>query len=147
MPSIGTCPAQNRPQFADFNLCQCYFGEHLLRLYPHKPYAIVESEKQPSLQASFSPITTGSTGGLNGPISKSRALRGRTVVLYPDAGCYALWKQDAGKQNFINFPSPFQLVETTATPAQIKEGYDIADFYHSIDSIASSPDVSITPQV
>jgi hypothetical protein len=29
----------------DFNLQQCFFGEHLLTLYPHKSVEIVESEK------------------------------------------------------------------------------------------------------
>lgn len=36
---------KSNPSFSDFNLCQCYFGEHLLRLYPDKPVAIVEAEK------------------------------------------------------------------------------------------------------
>ena len=30
---------------ADFNLQQCFFGEHLLKLYPDKTAAIVDSEK------------------------------------------------------------------------------------------------------
>ena len=31
--------------FANYNLCQCYFGEHLHRKHPDKPVAIVEGEK------------------------------------------------------------------------------------------------------
>ena len=29
----------------DFNMVQCLFGEHLLRLHPDKKVAVVESEK------------------------------------------------------------------------------------------------------
>jgi hypothetical protein len=32
-------------EYGDFELKQCYFGEHLLEKYPEKPVAVVESEK------------------------------------------------------------------------------------------------------
>jgi hypothetical protein len=138
-------------QFADFNLCQCYFGEHLLRLYPHKPIAIVESEKTAVIASILLPdynwLATGGLNGLN--IEKSRTLQGRTVVLYPDAGCYALWKNKMQeiKTSIQLSITISNLVETTATPAQIEEGYDIADFLiRSIDSNRLVQDVSITPK-
>lgn len=140
---------KNDPQFADFNLCQCYFGEHLLRLYPYKPIAIVESEKTAIIAGILLPdynwLATGGLHGLN--IEKSQALRGRTVVLYPDAGCYPLWKNKMQEiktalQLSITISN---LVETTATPAQIEEGFDIADFLiRSIDSNIVVRDVSIS---
>ena len=40
----------------NFNLQQCFFGEHLLTLYPDKTVAIVESEKSALIAVEFSPI-------------------------------------------------------------------------------------------
>jgi len=70
-------------------------------------------------------------------------------VLYPDADCYALCKNKMQeiKTSIQLFITISNMVETTATPAQIEEGYDIADFLiRSIDSNRVVPDVSITPK-
>ena len=84
---------RRNPAFANFNLCQCYFGEHLLRLYPHKPVALVEGEKTAVIGSmiyrDFIWLAAGSLHGLTA--EKSAVLRDRHLLLYPDAGCYDKW--------------------------------------------------------
>lgn len=123
---------KSNPSFSDFNLFQCYFGEHLLRLYPEKPVAIVEAEKTAVIASMIFPnynwLAAGNLNGLT--VEKSRALRDRTVILYPDAGCYNHWLRKAEQINqqlslrltVSNFPENF------ATPQQIHDGYDLADY-------------------
>ena len=85
----------SNPDYSNFNLCQCYFGEHLLRLNPDKPVAIVEAEKTAIITSMIIPqynwLATGNLNGLN--IEKSRVLENRDIVLYPDAGCYEKWRK------------------------------------------------------
>ena len=120
------------PAYADFNLCQCYFGEHLLRLYPDKPLAIVEAEKTAVITSMVIPqcnwLAAGNLNGLN--IEKSKVFENRDIVLYPDAGCYEKWSR---KMIEIRKQIPCQiaiseLIEYHATPQQIAAGYDIADY-------------------
>lgn len=115
-----------------FDLCQCYFGEHLLRLYPDKPVAIVEGEKTAvigsMIYTDFIWLASGSQHGLTTP--KSKVLKGRNVVLYPDAGCYQKW---IGKMKRICSDvrcvmSVSELVEKHATDKELDDGYDIADY-------------------
>ncbi|HPR20634.1 MAG TPA: DUF6371 domain-containing protein, partial [Proteiniphilum sp.] len=42
---VHSCLKRRHRLPADFNLRQCYFGEHLLRRYPERPVALVEGEK------------------------------------------------------------------------------------------------------
>lgn len=123
---------KSNPAYTHFNLSQCYFGEHLLRLYPDKPVAIVEAEKTAVIASMIIPnynwLAAGNLNGLT--VEKSRALRDRTVILYPDAGCYNHWLRKAEQINqqlslrltVSNFPENF------ATPQQIHDGYDLADY-------------------
>lgn len=118
--------------YATFNLRQCYFGEHLLRLYPDKPLAIVEAEKTAVITSMIIPqcnwLAAGNLNGLN--IEKSKVFENRDIVLYPDAGCYEKWSR---KMVEIKKQIPCQiaiseLIEYHATPQQIEAGYDIADY-------------------
>jgi len=70
----------------DFNLQQCFFGEHLLALYPDKTVAIVESEKSALIaSAVFPDLIWLPAGNLNGlSIEKCHVLKRRDVMLYPD---------------------------------------------------------------
>ncbi len=122
----------NPPSFSDFNLNQCYFGEHLLRLYPDKPVAIVEAEKTAVIASmiyhNYNWLAAGNLNGLN--IEKSRVLRNKTVILYPDSGCYDRWLRKAEQINIelsLNL-SVSDLLEHFATPQQIHHGYDLADY-------------------
>ena len=123
---------KTNPDYVNFNLRQCYFGEHLLRLYPDKPLAIVEAEKTAVITSMVIPqcnwLAAGNLNGLN--IEKSKVFEHRDIVLYPDAGCYEKWRR---KMLEIRKQIPCQiaiseLIEYHATPQQIEAGYDIADY-------------------
>jgi hypothetical protein len=123
---------KSNPSFSDFNLSQCYFGEHLLRLYPDKPVAIVEAEKTAVIASiiyhDYNWLAAGNLNGLN--VEKSRVLRGKTIILYPDAGCYNRWLRKAEQ---INRELPLHLtvsafLEHFVTPQQTHNGYDLADY-------------------
>lgn len=122
----------NNPDYANFNLCQCYFGEHLLRLYPDKPVAIVEAEKTAIITSMIIPqynwLATGNLNGLN--MEKSRVLENRDIVLYPDAGCYEKWrkKMQQIKNEIFCHITISNLIEIHATLKQKEAGYDLADY-------------------
>jgi len=89
------------------NLVQCFFGEHLLGMYPNKAVAIVESEKTAIICSILMPGRVWlATGGANGckwrEYAVYKVLTGRTVTFYPDHGyynrtklitCYDEWMQ------------------------------------------------------
>ncbi len=72
---------------ADFNLKQCFFGEHLLQKEPGKPVAIVEAEKTALICAIRFPemlwLVVGAKGYLQ--TEKFQVFSGRKVLLFPDA--------------------------------------------------------------
>ena len=76
-----------------WELTQCLFGEHLLRQYPLKHVALVESEKTAVICSSFWPeyiwLATGGKSQLN---DRLQVLRGRKVVAFPDVDGYQEWK-------------------------------------------------------
>jgi len=123
---------RRNPTFANFNLCQCYFGEHLLRLYPDKPVAIVEGEKTAVIGSiiykEFNWLAAGNLNGLS--VSKSEVLKDKYVMLYPDAGCIDKWTR---KMKDISSKIPAkvtvsELIEKHATTKQLEYGYDLADY-------------------
>lgn len=83
----------------DYNLQQCFFGEHLLNQYPDRLVNIVESEKTAIIASLFYPnelwLATGGCGLLNE--EKLRTLIGRKVKLHPDSGEFCEWKLRALK--------------------------------------------------
>lgn len=123
---------KNNPEFKNFNLQQCYFGEHLLRLYPSKPIVVVEAEKTAIIASMVFPhfnwLAAGNLNGLN--TEKSKVFKGKKVILYPDAGCYAKWKEKMAqlKSEIYCHITISDLIEKHATPQQIESGYDIADY-------------------
>lgn len=123
---------KSSPEFKNFNLQQCYFGEHLLRLYPDKPIAVVEAEKTAIIASMVFPdfnwLAAGNLNGLS--TDKSKVFKDKKIILYPDAGCYAKWNEKMVhlKSEIYCHISISDLVEKHATPQQIENGYDIADF-------------------
>lgn len=120
------------PRYTNYNLNQCYFGEHLLKFYPDKPVAIVEAEKTAVIASmiytNYNWLAAGNLNGLN--LEKSKVLRDKHVVLYPDAGCYEKWKKKL-IQIKTQLPCNIEisnLVENHASPQQTEVGYDIADY-------------------
>jgi hypothetical protein len=82
----------------DYNLKQCFFGEHLLTIHPSKQVCIVESEKTAMLCAVYMPqflwIATGGKNGCNFNLKQyNHVLAGRVITLYPDVGEEELWRQ------------------------------------------------------
>jgi hypothetical protein len=120
------------PNYTNFNLDQCYFGEHLLKFYPNKPIAIVEAEKTAviasMIYSNYNWLAAGNLNGLN--TEKSKVLRDKHVILFPDAGCYEKWSRKAVQLKSVMKQQikVSDLVEKHATNKQIEEGYDIADY-------------------
>lgn len=136
--------AHNRPAWVhkaikhpEFNLQQCFFGEHLLQGNA-KPVAIVESEKTAIIASvylqQFVWIAAGSKTGLNE--KKCKVLSGRNVVLFPDISkrqenvptAFELWTAKA--KEFLHFArfSVSGLLEQKATEAERGQGLDLADY-------------------
>ena len=78
----------------NFNLEQCLFGLHLIHSDKTKSIAIVESEKTAMIASiAFPEYIWMATGGLNNLREKLlKPVKGRNVILFPDAGCYKIWK-------------------------------------------------------
>ena len=116
----------------DFNLQQCFFGEHLLKIYPDKQVAIVESEKSALIASAVFPnLIWLAAGNLNGlSIEKCQILKGRNVTLFPDLGGYEKWsiKVNEIKQSVNCEIKVSEILEDIATEVQRFEGLDIADY-------------------
>ena len=116
----------------DYNLQQCFFGEHLLALHPEVVVCIVESEKSALISAAIFPeqvwLATGGIGNLS--IEKCQVLKGRNIILYPDLNAYNKWLDKAieiEKQYGCNI-SVSTLLEDIATPEAKAQGLDVADY-------------------
>jgi hypothetical protein len=117
-------------KLADFQLSQCLFGEHLLK-GNSKTVAIVESEKTAIIASCYLPdfiwLACGGSEGLN--FDKCKCLKGRKVVLYPDAGMFDKWNGKAGQLRTIcKSVSVSNLIETAATKAERDAGFDLGDY-------------------
>lgn len=117
----------------DFNLAQCFFGEHLIKKYPNKTIAIVEAEKTAIIASLLYPqliwLAAGNINGLT--LDKCFVLNKKNVLLFPDLGiAYNIWKQKAEELTpLISWNNNIStLLEAIAAPLEKKEGYDIADY-------------------
>lgn len=114
----------------NFNLEQCYFGEHLLNYEATKPVAIVESEKTAVIASVYLPdfvwLACGSVNNLNE--RKTKMLKNRNVVLFPDLGCFGLWESKIPNLTKLATFRTSTLLETKATETEKKKGLDLADY-------------------
>jgi hypothetical protein len=117
------------------NLLDCFFGEHLLTLYPEKQVAIVESEKTAIICSVYYPNYVWiATGGINGCKWTERdvckALEGREVVLFPDLNCFDKWSEKAKEiQSIVSCKIRVSsILEKNSTEEQRSKGFDLADF-------------------
>lgn len=127
-------------KLTDFNLSQCLFGEHLLKRYPSRAVAIVESEKTAIIASGVFAdcifVACGGCGNLTAKICQP--LRGRDVVLFPDNGKFKEWREK-GRQMRNMFASLriADIMERETT----SEGDDIGDLilerYHTWDGIVN----------
>lgn len=122
------------------NLLDCFFGEHLLKLFPNKEIAIVESEKSAIICSIYYPKYLWiATGGVNGckwtEKDVCKALEGRNIVLFPDLGCFDKWSEKAkeiqSKVECKIIVSP--KLENIASQEQRSNGLDLADFVLTLD--------------
>ena len=132
----------------DFNLQQCFFGEHLLDLRPEATVCIVESEKSALIAAAiFKDVLWLAAGNINGiTVDKCKVLSNRTVILYPDLGAYDKWLTKACEIKFqcnCNI-SVSELLEKEATPFAKANGMDIADFMIDQLKATQSPQLNST---
>lgn len=106
-------------------LDQCLFGEHLLA-NNSMAVAVVESAKTACIMSQiltgFIWVATSSAGNLK---RKSKALIGRDVTLFPDAGKFELWDITA-KENGFDIS---EQCEGWSKDGLIGEKDDIADYY------------------
>ena len=121
----------------DYNLRQCFFGEHLLPMNRDKPVAIVESEKTAIVASYYLPEYVWlATGGKNGCFNADalRVLRGCQVILYPDIGATDQWRQKLSLLRSLGIEaSIFNLLEEVATDDERTAGLDIADYLLQIE--------------
>lgn len=90
----------------------------------------MESEKTAIIASlAFPEFIWMATGGLNNlKTATVEQLKNRHVILFPDAGCYELWKRKIPHlPNNILFEISGLLEDHTSTQEKI-EGYDIADY-------------------
>lgn len=129
-------------KIADFSLKQCLFGLHLIKKYPRKPIAVVESEKTAVIMCAVMPdylwLATGSLSNLKPELFQP--LYNKKIVLYPDASsensqghtCYDLWQKKAENLRAKGFDiETSNILEKKASLGQKKAGLDIADFFIS----------------
>ena len=131
-PHAHVCWVHSELKKPGFKLQQCFFGEHLLPLYPDKRIFIVESEKTAIIASHFIPdVLWIATGGKNGCFNAQavKVLSGRDVILMPDLGATSEWQEKVQMlQPVCRSVSVSSVLEDVATDEQRKQGLDIADF-------------------
>lgn len=116
----------------DFNLIQCFFGEHLLSLHTDSKVMIVESEKSALIASHFYPqyvwLASGGSGGCLNPTA-SRVLKDRDVLLVPDLKAEDKWRRKLAMLSDITRTVRLtDHLNSIATVEQREAGLDIADF-------------------
>jgi len=114
----------------DFNLQQCFFGEHLITTQITRTVCIVESEKTAIIASIVFPyfiwLATGSLTNLS--IGKCHILkRCKRIILFPDINGYSTWKRKSKELGLVNVYVS-DILETAATPEQRAAGIDLADY-------------------
>lgn len=121
----------------DYNLRQCFFGEHLLPMNRGKPVAIVESEKTAIVASYYLPEYIWlATGGKHGCFNADalRVLRGRQVMLFPDLGATQQWRDKLSLLKSLGIEANiFNFLEESASDDERTAGFDIADYLLQIE--------------
>lgn len=122
----------------DYNLIQCLFGEHLLKVYPTKAIALVEAEKTALIGATVYPdyiwLATGGKSQMS--IDKLKILSGRTVIMFPDVDGFNEWTERAKNITFAKVIVS-DILEKNATDEERAAKIDLADWI--IKSFEYSP--------
>jgi hypothetical protein len=125
-----------------WELTQCLFGEHLLRQYPLKHVALVESEKTAVICSSYWPeyiwLATGGKSQLN---DRLQVLRDRKVVAFPDVDGFFEWKEKLSRVPEVEIVVS-DVLEKHATVEDRRNHVDIADLLirqHRKEHLAITP--------
>lgn len=106
------------------------YGLHLLNRDENnnKSVAIVESEKSAVLANHYFPemIWMATSGLSNLNYKRLKPLSGRPIILFPDSGCFNLWRDKIEKENIKRFMDIS--INDTFEGAEFNKGYDIADY-------------------
>ena len=121
-PQPHVCWVHTEMRQKDYNLRLCFFGEHLLPLYPDRKVFVVESEKTAAIASHFMPdVLWIATGGKNGCFNE------RTMI--PDLGATQEWQARLPMLGKVcRSASVNDVLEAMATDEQRSQGLDIADF-------------------
>lgn len=118
----------------EYNLSQCLFGEHLIKSNA-KSIAVVESEKTALISSLYFPnynwLASGSVQNLS--LNKFEPLRGRNIILFPDASAsgkaFELWKKRSLELNAQGFNCIVNdILEKSANQLEKEKGCDLADY-------------------
>lgn len=115
----------------DYDIKPCLFGTHLLKTYTEKgTIAVCESEKTAcAMSAIFPKYLWMATGGLsNIKDSSFRAIKNKSIVLYPDLGVYDSWKERAALLSKMGYKIVVSDILETNCPEGV-EGSDILDYF------------------
>lgn len=139
----------------DYELEQCFFGEHLIDPNGKKLIHIYESEKTAIIAELSDPnnlnthIACGNLNGMGGKSlnrAKCKAFKGHFVELHPDADekgrCTDLWSNLADQMRDDN-TTPAAVIDLNRylIPAWRKEGWDMADvILAEIDGVFQNED-------
>ena len=112
----------------DWQITQCLFGEHLLRKYPDKTVALVESEKTAIICSALMPeylwLATGGKSQFN---QRLTVLKSRKIIAFPDIDGYHTWLTKSTDFPFLDLRVS-DLLEKNATPADREAHIDLADW-------------------
>lgn len=115
-------------QYPELNIKQCYGGLHLIK-DNSKPIALVESFKSAVICSHYIPsynwLSTTSLGMLNN--ERSKPLRGRDLVLFPDLGAGKNWQYKAKYIKGMKSIRVSDYLDKNANKFDMNIGDDIAD--------------------
>lgn len=125
-------------------IIRCLFGEHLLKVYPHNPIALVEAPKtalyaslyfgMPQCKTDFLWLAVFNKSSLS--YNKFKVLAGRDVVLFPDLNAYEDWSNKASQiKHYLKgcHVSVSNYLEHNATDEDKQEGLDLGDYLIKYD--------------
>lgn len=116
-------------ELQNFNLKQCFFGEHLLKVHNRdRKICIVESEKTAIVASIYYPdqIWLASGSLVNLTVEKCQVLKGRDVILFPDVGAFDKWQDKAVLLGLIYPDTHFTIDQTLAN--ETRKGFDLCDY-------------------
>ncbi|WP_353721922.1 DUF6371 domain-containing protein [Dyadobacter sp. 676] len=117
----------------------CLFGEHLLNRYPDRKIALFESPKTAIIATPFFPEMLCLAVGALDYLTPERvqALRGKTVILYPDLSkegkAFAKWSEKAERLRPLGDFKVSSFLEQIATDEERAKGLDMADYLERMD--------------